>query len=78
MPKQLRDLFAYICILAVPPNAAQLFTKYKEDLYADIARNHVGHIEIFEDCANIALQDIQNILKMWGKNTLISVYLILK
>ncbi|GLV40931.1 hypothetical protein CBL_08505 [Carabus blaptoides fortunei] len=40
MPPQLRELFAYICMLAVPPNVPQLFSKYKVNLCEDIARQH--------------------------------------
>jgi hypothetical protein len=66
MPRQLRDLFAYICINVAPPNAQELFTKYKEHLCEDYSR-HDGHTNDCTDCENFALRDIQAVLIANGK-----------
>ena len=44
MPKQLRDLFAYICILASPPNISDLFYKYKEQILSEDYHGHNGQL----------------------------------
>ncbi|GLV46231.1 hypothetical protein CBL_21417, partial [Carabus blaptoides fortunei] len=67
MPRQLRELFAYICILAVPPNVPQLFSKYKANLCEDIARQHEGHADNCTNCENCALREIQDIFIICGK-----------
>ncbi|XP_053571517.1 uncharacterized protein LOC128661269 [Bombina bombina] len=66
MPKQMRELFAYLCIFVVPPNVPQLFEKYKHDLYEDYSR-HEDHIDDCKSCKNFALTDIQNVLILHGK-----------
>jgi hypothetical protein len=66
MPRELRQLFANLCILAVPPNVAELFAKYKNDLCEDYSR-HIGHTEHCRDCENFALLEIQEVLRMNGK-----------
>jgi hypothetical protein len=66
MPRQMRDLFAYICINVAPANAAELFTKYKEYLCEDFGR-HDGHTDDCNDCENFALRDIQAVLLANGK-----------
>ncbi|UYV71710.1 hypothetical protein LAZ67_9000098 [Cordylochernes scorpioides] len=68
MPRQLRELFAHICILAVPHNIPDLFSKYKKPLCEDFARLHEGHTsdcQYFTDCV---LRDIQNIFTANGKS----------
>ncbi|XP_021953009.1 uncharacterized protein LOC110849854 [Folsomia candida] len=63
MPRQMRDLFAYICVFAVPPNALELFEKYKADLYEDFARDaRHSHTDNCQHCTNLALVEIQAIL----------------
>ncbi|XP_021961437.1 uncharacterized protein LOC110857104 [Folsomia candida] len=63
MPRQMRDLFAYICVFAVPPNALELFEKYKSDLYEDFARDaRHNHTDNCQHCTNLALVEIQAIL----------------
>lgn len=66
MPKQLRDLFAYICVLAVPRNIPELFERYLESMWEDYAR-HDGHITDCTHCRNLILQDIDDVLLMHGK-----------
>ncbi|XP_035707285.1 ATP-dependent DNA helicase PIF1 [Folsomia candida] len=63
MPWQMRDLFAYICVFAVPPNALELFEKYKSDLYEDFARDaRHNHTDNCQHCTNLAIVEIQAIL----------------
>jgi hypothetical protein len=67
MPRALRQLFANLCVLAVPPNVVELFEKYKVDLCEDFSR-HIGHTDDCRDCENFALLEIQEVLKMNGKS----------
>jgi hypothetical protein len=67
MPRELRQLFANLCILAVPPNVAELFAKYKDDLCEDFSR-HNGHTDDCRDCENFALLEIQEVLRLNGKS----------
>uniref|UniRef100_A0A8C5M2A9 ATP-dependent DNA helicase n=1 Tax=Leptobrachium leishanense TaxID=445787 RepID=A0A8C5M2A9_9ANUR len=66
MPQLLRELFANICALASPPNAKELFEKYKHQLIEDFSR-HPGHTPDCHICLNSALLDIQEILIVNGK-----------
>jgi len=66
MPCQLRELFAYICIFALPGNAAQLFEKFKQNLFEDFVR-HAGHTDECPCCESLALRDIQSTLILHGK-----------
>uniref|UniRef100_A0A8C5PIX9 ATP-dependent DNA helicase n=1 Tax=Leptobrachium leishanense TaxID=445787 RepID=A0A8C5PIX9_9ANUR len=66
MPQLLRELFANICALASPPNAKELFEKYKHQLIEDFSR-HPGHTPDCHICVNSALLDIQEILIVNGK-----------
>ena len=67
MPKQLRELFAYICVFAVPANAHDLYQKIKLNLCEDYVRRF-RHLEDCNHCENLTLLDIQNILLLHGKN----------
>lgn len=67
MPRQMRQLFAHLCVLAFPPNALELFQKYKRDLIEDFSR-HEGHVD--DDCPhcqNLALTEIQQVFFASGK-----------
>ena len=66
MPKQLRDLFAYICILASPPNISDLFYKYKEHLSEDY-HGHNEHTDNCGHCINSALINIQETLSLHNR-----------
>jgi hypothetical protein len=66
MPKQLRHLFAYICVFAAPPNVIDLFNKYKTDLSEDFQR-HPTHTDDCNYCENQALLEIQRTLILHGK-----------
>ncbi|UYV81456.1 hypothetical protein LAZ67_20001240 [Cordylochernes scorpioides] len=68
MPRQLRELFAHICILAVPHNIPDLFSKYKKLLCEDFARLHEGHTSDCQYCTDCVLRDIQNIFTANGKS----------
>ena len=57
MPKQLRELFAYICVFAVPTNAHDLYHKIKLNLCDDYVRRF-SHLENCNHCENLALLDI--------------------
>ncbi len=67
MPRQLRDLSTYICVLAVPPNVPEIIAKYKKDLCDDFANQHNGHTDDCADCENTALQEIQAVFIIHGK-----------
>jgi len=60
LPRQLRELFTYICVLAVPSNASELFDKYKEHLLEDIVRGYEGHNDNCCLCVNMALLEEKN------------------
>ncbi|XP_075188624.1 uncharacterized protein LOC142288848 [Anomaloglossus baeobatrachus] len=67
MPKQLRELFAYICVFGPPTNPDQLWTLFKENLIEDYClhlHNQTGHCC---KCEAYAMQDVQNILLLHGK-----------
>jgi len=66
MPRQLRDLFAYVCVFGVPSNSLELFNKYKVHLYEDVSR-HNGHTENCRLCEDFALAEIQATLVIHGK-----------
>lgn len=67
MPRQLRELFATICVFACPPNILQLWDKYKEYLIEDYSR-HPNHDADCIQCENLALRDIQDIFIIHGKS----------
>jgi hypothetical protein len=67
MPRALRQLFANLCVLAVPPNVVELFAKYKNDLCEDFSR-HNGHTDDCPNCENFALLEIQEVLRSNGKS----------
>lgn len=68
MPRQLRERFAYICVFVVPPNVAELFNKYKEELSEDIVMKHGNnHSSNCANCENITLELIQDTMKIFGK-----------
>ncbi|XP_075194167.1 uncharacterized protein LOC142294949 [Anomaloglossus baeobatrachus] len=67
MPKQLRELFAYICVFGPPTNPDQLWTLFKENLIEDYClhlHKQTGHCC---KCEAYAMQDVQNILLLHGK-----------
>jgi len=66
LPRQLRELFAYICFFAVPSNVSELFDKYKEHLLEDIIRRHEGHNDNFTLSVNLALREINNTMILHG------------
>jgi len=66
MPRQLRELFAYICVFAVPGNAAHLFERYKQSLFEDFAR-HTRQNDDCPCCESLALIDIQSTLILHGE-----------
>ncbi|XP_060129913.1 uncharacterized protein LOC132592021 [Zootoca vivipara] len=67
MPKQLRELFAYICVFASLQNMNDLFVKYEQYLTEDIVQKHIHHNDECTICRYIALQEICNILQLHGK-----------
>ncbi|XP_053100132.1 uncharacterized protein LOC128322591 [Hemicordylus capensis] len=67
MPKQLRELFAYICVFASLQNMNELFLKYEQYLIEDFVRTHIRHNDDCTVCRNIALREISNILTLHGK-----------
>lgn len=67
MPRQLRELFAYLCVIAVPPNVPELFSKYKKDFCADFAHKHIGHTYDCDKCEHLAFQEFQDVFIIHGK-----------
>ena len=63
MPRQLRDLFAYICIFSCPHDIRDLWEHFKDVLAEDYKQNYNSDI-----CYNFALHDIENVFKAHGKN----------
>ncbi|XP_021959697.1 ATP-dependent DNA helicase pif1-like [Folsomia candida] len=63
MPRQLRELFAYICVFGGFADARDLWNKHRENLVEDFARVH-GHPpgSTCEGCDNYTLRDIQDTL----------------
>lgn len=63
MPRQLRELFAYICVFEGFADARDLWNKHRENLVEDFARVH-GHPpgSTCEGCDNYTLRDIQDTL----------------
>ena len=61
MPKQLRELFAYICIFENPPNLSQVFEQYKLVMSEDFLRE-------FDEVSavNFTLNEISTILLTHG------------
>ncbi|XP_021953640.1 uncharacterized protein LOC110850511 [Folsomia candida] len=68
MPRQLRELFAYICVFGESPDMSSLWAAHKESLTEDFARVH-GHTsnEDCEMCESYALRDISETLITHGK-----------
>ncbi|XP_039605701.1 uncharacterized protein LOC120526605 [Polypterus senegalus] len=67
IPKQLRGLFAYICVFASLQNMTDLFLKYEQYLIEDLVHKHKQHNDDCTICRNIALKEISNILVLHGK-----------
>ncbi|XP_053101906.1 uncharacterized protein LOC128323208 [Hemicordylus capensis] len=67
MPKQIRELFAYICVFASLQNMQELFTKYEQYLIEDYVHKHMQHNAECTICRDLALQEIANILTLHGK-----------
>ncbi|XP_053164971.1 LOW QUALITY PROTEIN: uncharacterized protein LOC128350599 [Hemicordylus capensis] len=67
MPKQIRELFAYICVFASLQNMQELFTKYEQYLIEDYVHKHMLHNAECTICRDLALQEIANILTLHGK-----------
>jgi len=42
MPKQLRELFAFICVFGLLSDVSELFVRHKDNLLKDFAKGH-GH-----------------------------------
>ncbi|XP_053164950.1 uncharacterized protein LOC128350575 [Hemicordylus capensis] len=67
MPKQIRELFAYICVFASLQNMQELFTKYEQYLIEDYVHKHLQQNTECTVCRDLALQEIANILTLHGK-----------
>jgi hypothetical protein len=67
MPKQLRELFGFICLFCLPTTAPELWNNHKKSLMEDYAHAHVGHQDDCIDCENLALRDVQETLSTQGK-----------
>ena len=63
MPYQLRVLFATICALCEPTSPVELWQRYQESMTEDYNRNHSQEVAL-----NLALFDIQNVLRQHGKS----------
>ena len=63
MPKQLREMFAYICVFCIPADAPKLWEDHLPDMILDYARRDPEPIAI-----NKALHNINAIFKQHGKS----------
>ena len=64
MPRQLRSMFATICVYCQPSDPLTLWTNHIEALIEDYTRTHHDH----EDAVNAALHDIDRLLRENGTN----------
>src|ERR1043165_6006181 len=62
-PRQLRFLFAVICIYCTPSDPMALYTQFEKDLYEDLQRTFTH-----DESRNICLQDVDSILRTHGLN----------
>ena len=65
MPKQLRSMFATICIHCLPSDPLMLWTSHQEALIEDFVRTYDC-----EEAVNQALHDIERILQKNGRGQL--------
>ena len=63
MPRQLRSMFATICIYCQPSNPLALWTAHEDALIEDFARSHTHH-----DAVNEALHDVERVLNENGSS----------
>jgi hypothetical protein len=63
MPKELRDLFAMICLLACPSNIKELWEMFKNDMSEDYSHRHVGHEDNCVQCENLVLRDLEEVFE---------------
>jgi len=63
MPRQLRQLFAYICVFCEPKFPNVLWENYKNHHIEDFLHQNLDE----EAAINIALRDIQDVLMLHGK-----------
>ena len=65
MPRQLRELFAYICVFCSPSDVKELWEQFKNDLSEDFKRDNTEVISF-----GLALGEIEEILSAHGTNCL--------
>ena len=65
MPREFRELFAYICVFGLPVSARDLYDKYKQELMEDYLRQYTE-----EQAESMMLEDLQQILQCEGKSLL--------
>ena len=61
MPRQLRSLFATICVYCAPTNPRELWDSHKEAMLEDVVHAHPG-ISV-EEAEQVALRHVQSILE---------------
>ncbi|TBU10042.1 PIF1-like helicase [Hamiltosporidium magnivora] len=68
IPKNIRDLFAYICLFTYVTDISKFMTNHKDNLIEDYCHFHRHPVEeFFELCVSYALNNISRILNTHGK-----------
>jgi hypothetical protein len=66
MPKQLRQVFALVCVYGSPASATEIWTKYLSSFVEDFSR-YPGHKDGCKYCEDLALEDLQETFILNGK-----------
>ncbi|UYV75634.1 hypothetical protein LAZ67_13000808 [Cordylochernes scorpioides] len=61
MPKQLRKLFAYICVFGPPAKPRELWDEFKPHMCEDFCRKHHPNDDACTHCEGYAMKDINDI-----------------
>ncbi|UYV73535.1 hypothetical protein LAZ67_10004016 [Cordylochernes scorpioides] len=64
MPKQLRELFAYICVLGPPAKPRELWDEFKPHMCEDFCRKHHPNDDACTHCEGYAMKEISDIFLM--------------
>jgi hypothetical protein len=66
MPKQLRQVFALVCVYGSPANAIEIWNKHLSSFVEDFSR-HTGHKDGCKFCEDMALLDVHETFVLNGK-----------
>lgn len=62
MPRQLQDLFAYICVFGSPTDPCKLYEDFKQDMMEDYCHRLRSQDPTCNECEGYALRDINDVL----------------